>query len=364
MSNSTGNKIGLPIYEALADRIRQSIRVGEYSSGQMIGSEYELARRESISRMTVRRASELLVNEGLVERRPGKGLYVRSDRVNTRMVQMVAGNLQWEPSLQVSRGAQTVAKQRGIQVQLYDAHGDVELDLAMLRQLPTSQARGAIVVSLHSPTFNEAVYQLKVEKFPFVLVDQRLQDIEVSSVTADDHSGGYQVGQVFTQAGHKRIAFIGDLDATTVRDRQAGLRDAIADAGQRFDRSLVLDLQAGMDRMGDWSARIDVCVRDVMGRPNPPTAIFFSCDAVARTAYRTLLQMGLRIPQDVSVMGYDDDPLAEWLTPGLTTVRQPFLGMGQAAMEMLCRRMGNSHLPVEHQVLPVELVNRGSVAAL
>ena len=106
MGNSTGTKPGPTIYEALADRLRQSIRGGVYASGQLLGSEYELARREGISRMTVRRASELLVHEGLIERRPGKGLYVRSAGVSTRMIQMIAGNLQWEPSLQVARGAQ------------------------------------------------------------------------------------------------------------------------------------------------------------------------------------------------------------------------------------------------------------------
>ena len=134
METSTAKRPTVPIYEALADRIRQSVRDGRFSAGQLIGSEYELARQEKISRMTVRRASELLVEEGLLERRPGKGLYVRGHGVSTRTVQMIVGNLQWESSAQVARGAQRVSKERGVQMQIYDAHGDSDSDVAVLKQ--------------------------------------------------------------------------------------------------------------------------------------------------------------------------------------------------------------------------------------
>jgi LacI family transcriptional regulator len=75
-----------------------------------------------------------------------------------------------------------------------------------------------------------------------------------------------------------------------------------------------------------------------------------------------LAALGLSVPQDVSVVGYDDDPLGHWLTPKLTSVRQPFAEMGQAAMELLRRRMADPASPVESKVLPVQLVQRESVA--
>lgn len=351
------------MYEALAERLRRSIRRGDFQPGQLLGSEHELARQQSISRMTVRRASEILVSEGLIERRPGRGLYVRSGSVGTTLVQVVAGNLQWEPSLQVSRGVQQVARQRGIQVQLYDAHGDELLDLEMLRRLPSGSAKGAVIVSLHGPQFNEAVYELRSKRFPFVLADQRLHDIEVPSVTADNYAGGYAAGKLLLSKGHRRIAFVGDLVASTVMDRLSGLRDAFADAAVAFDRGLVVDLLAEKDRLGDWSAHIEKAVSDLMGRPTPPTAIFFSCDGVARPGFRALLQMGVRVPDDVSIVGFDDDAtIAEWLSPGLTTVRQPFTQMGEAAIELLCKLIADPMAKVEHRTLPVQLIERGSVA--
>jgi len=357
----------------LADRIRRAVQEGAYGPGQLIGSEHELARRENLARMTVRRASAVLINEGLIERRPGKGLFVRPNGVSTRREEIIVGNLQWEPAVQVSRGATAVARDRGIQAQLYDAHGDADQDLDMLRQLPESEAHGAVIVSLHNPRFNEAVCRLKLKGFPFVLVDQRLHDLDVPSVTADNHGGGYRIGQELLQRGHRRIAFIGNLGATTVQDRLAGLRDAIADAGLPFDRSMAVDLAVDRDPFGDWSEAIDGKTRETMTRANPPTAIFFSCDAVVRAAYRTLSSLGLSIPGedlglsipgDVSVVGFDDDPLAEWLTPSLSTVRQPFDEMGRAAMELLCRLMITPGSAADRVALPVEFVPRCSISNL
>jgi DNA-binding LacI/PurR family transcriptional regulator len=163
--------------------------------------------------------------------------------------------------------------------------------------------------------------------------------------------------------GHRRIAFIGDLVAGTTADRLAGLRDAVADAGRPFDRSMVIDLLTEADRLGDWSAPVEQATRQLMNRTDAPTAIFCNCDAVARLAYRSLGALNVRIPQQVSVVGFDDDPMAEWLSPTLSTVRQPFVAMGQAALELLARRIANPAAPVERRVLPVQMVHRESVAA-
>lgn len=361
MIAGAGKHTGMPIYESLAERLRGSIREGRYAPGDLIGSEHELARQESISRMTVRKASDLLINEGLLERRPGKGLYVRGRTNANGVVQVVVGNLLWETSLQMARGVQEAVKGDGIHVQLYDAHGDVDLDLQMIDHLPSGNARGAVIVSLHSPRFSQAICRLHAAGFPFVLLDQRMRDIDVSSVTADNHSGGYMAGEHLLKHGHQRIAFIGDLIAATVQDRLAGLRDAMGDADLPFRRSMVVDLTVGGDRFGDWSDIVAAGVVRLMAEPSPPTALFCSCDAVARQAYRTLESLGLSVPNDVSIVGYDDDPIAEYVQPKLTSIRQPFRAMGQAAMDLLRDRIASAQGPVQTRTLPVQLIERNSV---
>lgn len=361
MSMTLESSGGGSVCEKLVEKLRNSIIHGEFKPGQLIGSEYGISRDEKISRMTVRKASEVLINEGLIERRPGKGLYICGSA--TRTVQVVAGNLDWDQASRISRGAQAVGRDSGWQMQIYDAHGSVEIDLEVIRKLPTSGMSGAIILSLHSTAFNDVLCRLRVEQFPFVLVDQRLKEINAPSVVSDNVRGGYEVGKMLLECGHRRIAFLGDLEATTVQDHLTGLRDAIGDAGAPFDRSMVMDFLEEEDRFGDWSERIGLCAAGLMRRAVKPTAIFCSCDAVARGVYKTLGQMGLRIPEDVSVVGFDDDPLAEWLTPGLTTVRQSFEQIGRTAMELLETMIDHPGGKVRGAVVPVELVRRASVAA-
>jgi LacI family transcriptional regulator len=364
------------MYLTLAASLRREIVAGGFHPGQMIASEHDLARRENVSRVTVRRASELLIKEGLLERRPGKGLFVADPGTRTvatsasehppthsalaaRTVQVVAGNLAWEPCLQAARGVQAAARGEGTQVQLYDAHGHEAADLAMIRQLPDGPAQGAVIVALHSAGFVEALCALKLGGYPFVLVDQRLRDIEVPSVLADNHGGGLAVGRHLLALGHRRIGFIGDLVADTVQARLTGLRDAVGDAGLPFDRSLVVDLRPE-DRLGDWSAQVEAQCAALLDRPDRPSAVFASCDAVARPVLAAAAKRGLRVPQDLSVAGFDDDPLATLVTPALTSVRQPFQELGRAAFALLAARLASAGAAVEHRVLPVELVVRAS----
>ncbi len=356
---NTGIKTSSALYLDLADSLRSAIVKGRWKPGQMIGSEHGLARTRKLSRVTVRKASERLVQEGLLERRPGKGLFVRTPGSDTGIIQLVAGNLAWAPAIQVARGMQEVVGARGGTVQLHDAHGDAMANAERVRRLADGPARGAVILGLTAPAFIAALYELRARNFPFVLVDQRLHDLPVPSVQADNRAGGRLAAGELLERGHRCIAFLGDLAADTVRARCDGLRDAIDDQGLPFDRSLVVDLKPD-DPFADWSPLVADAVTALMARPAPPTAIMASCDAVARAAVLTLRRLGRRVPDEVSLTGFDDDPLAELVDPPLTTVRQPFTAMGRAAGDLLYRLMAGQS--ADAQVLPVELVRRASVA--
>src|SRR4051812_3402567 len=199
------------LYRELADGLRRSIAAGEFRPGERFASEHDLSRRRKLSRVTVRRASDLLVAEGLLERRPGKGLFVRRRERRLGLVHVVAGDLAWQPCLAAARGVQAAARAAGAQALLLDAHGSVDADLELTRALPDGPADGAIIVSVHAPAFSEALCALKLRGFPFALVDQRLRDVAVPSVTADNREGGRMVGAELLGLGHRRIAFLGDL---------------------------------------------------------------------------------------------------------------------------------------------------------
>ena len=350
-------------YARLAQELRKDVAKGEYASGAHVASEHDLARRHKLSRVTVRRATELLVAEGLLERRAGKGLYVcEAEPVLTRVVKVIVGNLAWEPSVRIARGAQQVAGKFGIEIQVCDAHGSQSENLDTLLKLPTNGASGAILLALHTAAFTEAVVRVKAQGFPLVVVDHCPKEIAVPAVVADNYQGGIMVGRHLAGLGHSRVAFVGDCVASTVRARLDGFRDALAEAGVTLPRDSVVDITPD-DPLADWSEQVRQAVEGVLRTKVRPTAVFCSCDAVARACYRACTALGLRIPQDLSLVGFDDDPLAEWLSPPLTTVRQPFTELGRTAMTLLHGQLAGQPAEPVTVTLPVEWVERGSTAA-
>jgi len=307
--------------------------------------------------------SLLLIEEGLLERRPGKGLYVREPkREASRLVKLIVGNLAWEPSVRVARGAQQVARGHGVEIQVCDAHGDQGEIVESLLKLPQNGASGALLMALHTPAFFEAAVRVKAAGFPLVVIDHHPVELEVPAVVADNYQGGLLVGRHLAGLGHKRLGFVGDCCSSTVRSRLDGFRDALAEAGVVLPSGCVADL-APEDPLADWGAMVRQAVEALLDGCARPTAVFCSCDAVARACYRACAAKGLSIPGDLSVVGFDDDPLAEWLSPGLTTVRQPFAEMGRAAMGLLLKQFAGNRVKAQTVMLPVEWVERQSSAA-
>jgi len=250
--------------------------------------------------------------------------------------------------------------------QIYDAHDSMDTDIEIIRNLPRSAADGAIIVAFHHRGFAGVLYELHREGYPFVLVDMRLADADVPSVVADNYGGGYRVGQELVRRGHRRIGYIGTLNAHTIRERLDGLRDAVNDAGLPFDRSLAVDLldADGEKITGDWRERVCQRTRELLRRDDRPSAVFFSCDSQAMVGYRAIKELGLRIPKDLSVVGFDGDEAGEWLDPGLTTVSQQAERMGSEAVAMLTKRLArrNGSGEAAHRVVETVWVERESVA--
>ncbi|NLX07826.1 MAG: substrate-binding domain-containing protein [Phycisphaerae bacterium] len=354
------------MYWPLVERLRGRIREGELGPGQMVGSETGMATQTGLSRKSVRRAVEQLIGEGLVERRPGKGVFVREPRTSTRQVQIVVPSVTWDRCARIVQGAKRAGQEDGVCFQIYDAHDSMDTDIEIIRNLPRSAADGAIIVAFHHRGFAGVLYELHREGYPFVLVDMRLADADVPSVVADNYGGGYRVGQELVRRGHRRIGYIGTLNAHTIRERLDGLRDAVNDAGLPFDRSLAVDLldADGEKITGDWRERVCQRTRELLRRDDRPSAVFFSCDSQAMVGYRAIKELGLRIPKDLSVVGFDGDEAGEWLDPGLTTVSQQAERMGSEAVAMLTKRLArrNGSGEAAHRVVETVWVERESVA--
>jgi len=354
--------MSIAVYEPLVKKLRQNIRRGKFTPGVMLGTEIQFAKKEGISRDSVRMAVNSLIKEGLVERRAGKGVYVRKPEA-ALIVELLLPSLGgiWAG---VATGAQTVARDHGFKAQIFNADGDFEADLDAIRRLPLTEVDGAIVGSLHQSRLSAAVIELHQKNFPLVVVDQQMHDVDLPSVIYDGHAAGYLAGQKFVQCGHRRIGFVGFARGANLRGRLDGLRDAVNDAGVAFDRSLIVELPATTLVVEGGREAFEQSLTKLLQRPARPTALLFHNDYLAMLGYQVIKRVGLRIPQDLSVVSAGNDPLCELTEPPMTAMDLPGSEMGRVAMELLLQRINDPQSTIEHRVLPVKWIERQSVGAV
>ena len=191
--------------------------------------------------------------------------------------------------------------------------------------------------------------------YRFVVVDPRRRiDERVATVSAAHSSGADQATRHLLELGHRRIAAItGPPDMMATEERLRGYRAALAAAGVPADASLVVE----SDWEVDGGRRAGAALLEL---PDPPTAIFAFNDPLAIGAMQSIVAGGLRVPQDVSVVGFDDTVEAEFVTPRLTTVRQPLAEMGRMGVSLLMRLLENRSFEALHVELATQLIVRAS----
>jgi DNA-binding LacI/PurR family transcriptional regulator len=220
------------------------------------------------------------------------------------------------------------------------------------------QADGALIISL-TPTAEEAK-RLTSADVPVVLIDAQhptLKGIH-HQVAVDDVAGGRDATEYLIELGHTEIGFVGDLienpfNFTSSRDRYLGYRNALEAAG--------LPVRPEYYEEGPHGRRAArQLARKMLALPDPPTAIFAASDTQAVGVLEAAREAAMRVPQDLSIIGYDDIKIADIL--GLTTMYQPLFESGQRGVELLLETLENRETEPVHEVLPTELVVRETTA--
>ncbi|MGW3570080.1 LacI family DNA-binding transcriptional regulator [Streptomyces sp. NPDC000941] len=218
------------------------------------------------------------------------------------------------------------------------------------------QARGSLGAILALSELSPAQEdELRGKGIPFVIVQPATDTSPASpSVGSTNWPGAYAATRHLTELGHRRIAAIaGPAGRLTTRTRLHGYRAALADAGLPEDPELIRHgTYARGPAMAEMHALLDLA--------DPPTAVFAGNDVQALGVYRALRDRGLTVPDDVSVVGFDDLPFTQWITPELTTVRQPLAEMAALAARMVVRLARGEQPEVVNLELPTALVVRES----
>jgi LacI family transcriptional regulator, galactose operon repressor len=201
----------------------------------------------------------------------------------------------------------------------------------------------------------EDLAALQRRRFPYVVVDPRLPPPrDLVAVSAAHAAGARSLTAHLTGLGHRRIGVIAGPDEWLASDaRLAGHAAALADAGQLPDRTLIRHVEPTVG-WGRWAAG------ELLDRPDRPTALVGFNDKAAVGALQAAAERGLRVPDDLSVAGFDDIDLSRATAPPLTTVRQPLPEMGRMAVTLLIRLLDRHELEALHVELATELVVRES----
>ena len=257
---------------------------------------------------------------------------------------------------QVVRGVEDVAFQHGYQVILCNTDNEAGKERSYFEILRAYRMAGLIVIPSAYSHLKALTAGAGPRHAPLVCLDRCVSGWKADSVTVDNLAGSYQATQWLIAAGHQRIATItGPLQLGNAMERLRGFRRALRQAGIPLPMHYVQE--GNFDRLSGYRQGL-VLLRG----PHPPTAIFAANDLVALGVLTAIRELGLRCPQDVSLIGFDDLEIASLTDPPLTTVAQPGYEMGARAAELLLQQLKRRSGPAQQVVLQTTLKQRGSVA--
>lgn len=365
---------------SVAEVLREQIESGQYSAGDWLPAERALAKDFGVDRRTVHLAIDRLVETGLVIRHahcrpivasPGEGAKDAEKLQTPSATSNFIALVMWRGSGELER-TQT-AQQRifwGMNQALAEAgrHGVfIDLgDLGSTKQIVAQEAErlryvveqgfGGVVFYPYAYQSNQAVIEEIQQTIPFVTIDRKCS-VETDFVGIENYQAMYATTQHLIAQGHRRIAYVTKNEPIVgVQDRLRGYLDAMHDA-KLEDMALAVPEHPVTDK---WTAVEAVFRLPAAERPTA-AAVFNDYSAVHLTEY--LERLGLSVPGDVAVTGFDDIVSTLPGGTGLTTVAQPYEEIGRKAVELILARLADPSLPQASVSLPAPLIVRGSSAS-
>jgi len=257
---------------------------------------------------------------------------------------------------EILRGIDEELAAASYDLMLYTTHRRKTRESIFVNSLTNGMTDGLLMILPMDPA--AYVNNIRRRDFPFVLIDHEGLDEKGPSIGATNRRGARQAMDYLLGLGHRRIGFItGNLEMDCANERLLGYRETLESCNIPYDESIV--------REGNFHKPLAYQrTRELLGLPDPPTAIFAANDVSAFGVMDAVRDLGLRIPDDISVIGFDDIPDAQTSNPPLTTVRQPMREMGKRATRMLLDFIADPDREIERVELPTELVVRSTCRAV
>lgn len=308
---------------------------------------------ESVSPETRNRVLEVIARLGYRPNAIARSLKLQ----RTHTIGLITGGLDNWFYVQMSLGAVRELRKHNYRVLLSTTDRDPDGEPDFMHMLAENRVDGVLLAHDTVEKADDPLVQLLRVDLPIVTTGYRLSRPAFRVVDVDNVEGAQQVMRYLIAQGHRRIAMItGAAIYKAAQDRIEGYRRTLAEAGLPFDPALICE--------GRWT--IDsgyASMRDLLTSGASFTAVFAHNDEMAIGAMRALREAGLNVPQDVSVVGFDDTQIAQYVDPPLTSVHQPVSAIGVIAARLLVRMLDDPNQPLEDELVKTTLVVRDSVAA-
>jgi len=355
----------IPKYLQLTEILKQHFKDQQYQADQKIPTEDDLIEQFQISRNTVRQALAELVNEGIIYKIQGSGSFfagtAQEEQNRSYLIGVIVPRLSFYIYPQLIQGVDDVAHRKRYNIVLGSSDVKPEKELACLEQLLEKGIDGLLI----EPSGGFQQFQdsknfrvLKGLKIPVVFMDWAFDDPEVSYVSPNDFEGGFRATSYLARAGHKRIACVYPNDTLPGIQRDQGYRKALATYQLDYDSKLEKSTT-----ILKWNepGQITMLIRELIDlRENRPTAVFFFNDDSALQGCDVIRGAGLKIPEDISIIGFDDFEFASRAEVPLTTMIHPKYQLGKWAAEILFDQLDRKgqHIPTQMLLNPTIAVRQ------
>lgn len=355
-------------YRVILDDLEKKLENGTLSCGDMLPTENEFMETYEVSRTTVQRALNILVSRGSIYRVPGKGTFVSQPSIvgaNPSGDSFSGGNfaivLPYHSPIIIKylAGAQTYFNQHHANLTIrfsdYTYQGENELITSLLNE----NIDGIILYPCGSSDPRHLYSRYAQEQTPIVLIDKQISGAPLCSVTSDNYQGGRLAAEQFIRNGHRNFACFSQsfLAGNSLLDRFRGFTDTLRQSKMELRRENILILPTDDKEHPNYFLKFFQSIDK-----KHPLAIFCTTDTVAAGTYRSASDFGFKIPDDLSVIGYDDLEIARLVNPPLTTIEQPYAKIGEAAAKLLMQQVNQPNCSCINLQMPVSVIERASVS--
>lgn len=386
------NKI--PLYQIIFNDLLEKIQSGFYKVGNQIPTEKELMSLYNTSRITASRAVRELEQKNYVQRMKATGTFVNPELKWNKNHQNQEGTLNKtiaviipSPSsnisieMEVLQGIGMACRELGYALTIHSNdscdstnNSSYDFEKSLIAELIEQGSKGAIIFPSTTKESPEVYNMMSRASFPYVLLDRQVFGIEAPLVTSNNKAGFYSIVEYVISMGHSRIAFVsGNTHESSCRtERFYGYVQAMNDYKLKVEEKFVIHHLFPENHENRYYKDIDgknkyyqAAIKEMLEKfttdDNSPSAIVTSNDYIALNIIIAASSLGYKIPEDISISGFDGLPISSLITPQLSTVSQNFIDMGRESINLLDRVMKNPHRKVEKIEIPTKLVKGKSV---